>query len=84
VFTDRPFGGNPLAVFPRVMDLATATMQAIARELNLSESSLLDHLDGRDPIALALGAHAGSRPFHLERQSLTLPEHMACKEKPDT
>jgi hypothetical protein len=32
VFTDRPFGGNPLAVFPRVRDLATEAMQAIARE----------------------------------------------------
>lgn len=38
VFTDRPFGGNPLAVFPRVAGLVTATMQAIARELNLSET----------------------------------------------
>ena len=38
VFTDRPFGGNPLAVFPRVAELSTATMQTIARELNLSET----------------------------------------------
>ena len=41
VFTDRPFGGNPLAVFPRVAGLATATMQAIARELNLSETTFV-------------------------------------------
>ena len=38
VFTDHPFGGNPLAVFPQVNALSTNTMQAIARELNLSET----------------------------------------------
>jgi trans-2,3-dihydro-3-hydroxyanthranilate isomerase len=42
VFTDRPFGGNPLAVFPRVAaGLATETMQTIARELNLSETTFV-------------------------------------------
>jgi trans-2,3-dihydro-3-hydroxyanthranilate isomerase len=41
VFTDRAFGGNPLAVFPRVAGLATETMQAIARELNLSETTFV-------------------------------------------
>ncbi|WP_207459665.1 PhzF family phenazine biosynthesis protein [Azospirillum sp. SYSU D00513] len=38
VFTDRLFGGNPLAVFPDGRGLDDATMQAIARELNLSET----------------------------------------------
>lgn len=39
VFTTRRFGGNPLAVFPRVpAGLADADMQAIAREMNLSET----------------------------------------------
>lgn len=38
VFTDRPYGGNPLAVFPDGTSLATDQMQCIARELNLSES----------------------------------------------
>ena len=38
VFTDRPFGGNPLAVFPEPAPLPGETMQAIARELNLSET----------------------------------------------
>ncbi len=32
------FGGNQLAVFPRVEGLDTALMQRIARELNLSET----------------------------------------------
>ena len=35
-FTDRPFGGNPIAVLPEAEDLGEATMQRIAREMNPS------------------------------------------------
>jgi trans-2,3-dihydro-3-hydroxyanthranilate isomerase len=38
VFTDTPLHGNPLAVFPDAEGLNTATMQALAREMNLSET----------------------------------------------
>ena len=38
VFTDRQFGGNPLAVFPEADGLDDTTMQRIAAELNLSET----------------------------------------------
>jgi trans-2,3-dihydro-3-hydroxyanthranilate isomerase len=38
VFTDRPFGGNPLAVFCDQPEIPTDRMQAIACELNLSET----------------------------------------------
>lgn len=38
VFTDRPFGGNPLAVFPDGQGISPDRMQRIARELNLSET----------------------------------------------
>jgi trans-2,3-dihydro-3-hydroxyanthranilate isomerase len=38
VFTDKPFGGNPLAVFPEADHLPEALMPRIARELNLSET----------------------------------------------
>lgn len=38
VFTDRPFGGNQLAVFPDGQGLTAETMQLVARELNLSET----------------------------------------------
>ncbi len=38
VFTDHIFGGNPLAVFPNGVGLETGQMQAVARELNLSET----------------------------------------------
>lgn len=38
VFTDRVFGGNPLAVLPDARGLDSARMQSIAREFNLSET----------------------------------------------
>src|SRR5579871_3634522 len=38
VFTDVALGGNPLAVFLDVPELPAGDMQAIAREMNLSES----------------------------------------------
>ena len=41
VFTDRPYGGNPLAVILDADPLSTGQMQAIAREMNLSETSFV-------------------------------------------
>jgi len=41
VFTDRQFGGNPLAVFPAAAGLDAAEMQAIAGEFNLSETAFV-------------------------------------------
>lgn len=42
VFTNQRFGGNPLAVFMEPpLDLSPATMQAIAKELNLSETTFV-------------------------------------------
>jgi trans-2,3-dihydro-3-hydroxyanthranilate isomerase len=37
VFTDQPFGGNPLAVFPDARGLSAEEMQHIAGEINYSE-----------------------------------------------
>ena len=45
VFTDTPYGGNPLAVFLDGSALATTQMQAIAREMNLSETTFVTPLD---------------------------------------
>jgi len=39
VFTDRQFGGNPLAVFTNGRGIHAERMQAIAKELNLSETT---------------------------------------------
>jgi trans-2,3-dihydro-3-hydroxyanthranilate isomerase len=41
VFTDRLFGGNQLAVFPDGRGLSDRTMQAIAREMNFSETTFV-------------------------------------------
>jgi trans-2,3-dihydro-3-hydroxyanthranilate isomerase len=41
VFTDRLFGGNQLAVFLDGRGLSASTMQAIAKEMNFSESTFI-------------------------------------------
>jgi trans-2,3-dihydro-3-hydroxyanthranilate isomerase len=51
VFTRHPFGGNQLAVFPEAEGLSDAEMQAIALEMNFSESSFV--LPPDDPEAAA-------------------------------
>src|SRR5215470_11989650 len=47
VFTDRQFGGNPLAVVTNAEGLATAQMQSIAAEFNLAETAFV--LPPQDP-----------------------------------
>jgi trans-2,3-dihydro-3-hydroxyanthranilate isomerase len=41
VFTDRPFGGNQLAVLPDARGLDDDTMQAIAKEMNFAETTFV-------------------------------------------
>ncbi|WP_428670568.1 PhzF family phenazine biosynthesis protein [Reyranella sp.] len=41
VFTDRRFGGNPLAVFPDARAMSDADMQSLAAEFNLSETTFV-------------------------------------------
>src|SRR5258708_34923928 len=41
VFTDRRFGGNPLAVFPDAEGLSDGEMQSLAAEFNLSEPTFV-------------------------------------------
>ena len=41
VFTDRPFTGNPLAIFPEAEGLSSEDMQSIAKEMNLSETTFV-------------------------------------------
>jgi trans-2,3-dihydro-3-hydroxyanthranilate isomerase len=41
VFTDKPFGGNQLAVFPHAKGIAEPLLQQIAREFNFSETSFV-------------------------------------------
>lgn len=46
VFAQKPFQGNPLAVFPEAGGLTAQQMQSIAREMNLSETSFVTTVDG--------------------------------------
>ena len=41
VFTQTPLAGNPLAIFPDSRGLNDAQMQALAREMNLSETTFI-------------------------------------------
>jgi trans-2,3-dihydro-3-hydroxyanthranilate isomerase len=51
VFTDRRFGGNPLAVVLNGRGLATQQMQSIATEFNLAETTFV--LPPKDPTHMA-------------------------------
>ncbi len=59
VFTERRFGGNPLAVVLDADDLSDAQMQAIAREFNLSETVFVQ---------------ASERPAHTARMRIFTPK----------
>ncbi len=48
VFTDRLFGGNQLAVFLDGRGLSASAMQAIAKEMNYSESTFILPAEGHD------------------------------------
>jgi trans-2,3-dihydro-3-hydroxyanthranilate isomerase len=41
VFTQTPLAGNPLAIFPDARGLTDTEMQALAREMNLSETTFI-------------------------------------------
>src|SRR5580765_3141739 len=41
VFTQTPLSGNPLAIFPDAGELTDGEMQALAREMNLSETTFI-------------------------------------------
>lgn len=53
VFAEAPFQGNPLAVFPEAGDLTKPQMQAIATEMNLSESAFVTG-SGRDSYSVRI------------------------------
>ena len=41
VFTDQPFGGNPLAIIPDAVNVPETDLQRIAREFNFSETTFV-------------------------------------------
>ena len=62
VFTEVRFGGNPLAVFPEAEGLTDGEMQAIAKEMNLSETTfVLAATEGARAEAAAKGTSVAGR-----------------------
>lgn len=64
VFTDRRFGGNPLAVFTDARGMSDEQMQALAAEMNLSETTFV--LPPDDPAHTArvrIFHRTGEMPF---------------------
>jgi trans-2,3-dihydro-3-hydroxyanthranilate isomerase len=67
VFTDRRFGGNPLAVVLNGRELTTEQMQCIAAEFNLAETTFV--LPPKDP------AHAAEVRIFTPRAELPFAGH---------
>jgi trans-2,3-dihydro-3-hydroxyanthranilate isomerase len=67
VFTDRQFGGNPLAVVLNAGGLSTAQMQSIAGEFNLSETTFV--LPPNDP------AHTAEVRIFMPKAELPFAGH---------
>jgi trans-2,3-dihydro-3-hydroxyanthranilate isomerase len=64
VFTDRPFGGNQLAVLTDARNLEDAAMQAVAREFNFSETVFVcPPVDPRHTARLRIFTPGGELPF---------------------
>jgi trans-2,3-dihydro-3-hydroxyanthranilate isomerase len=63
VFTDRPLTGNALAVFTGADGLAPAAMQAIAREMNLSETVFLSKAREGGHVAARIFTPTHELPF---------------------
>ena len=64
VFTDRPFGGNPLAVFTDARGMTDAQMQSLAAEMNLSETTfVLPPSDPANTARVRIFHRTGEMPF---------------------
>ncbi len=63
VFTDTVFAGNPLAVFIDARGIGDAQMQAIAREMNLSETTFVLPPEGGGDAKVRIFTPATELPF---------------------
>src|SRR6516165_5382167 len=64
VFTERRFGGNPLAVFPDAQGLNDGEMQSLAAEFNLSETTfVLPPADPANTARVRIFARTSEMPF---------------------
>jgi trans-2,3-dihydro-3-hydroxyanthranilate isomerase len=91
VFTDRRFGGNPLAVLPDAAGLSDAQMQVLAREFNYSETTfVLPPEDPRHTARVRIFTPAAEMPFAghpnvgtgyvLASRATSTPEHFTFEE----
>ncbi len=91
VFTDRRFGGNPLAVFPDAAGMTDAQMQAIAAEFNLSETTfVLPPANPHNHARVRIFNRTAEMPFAghpnvgtgyvLARRMGEVPEHLTFEE----
>lgn len=62
VFTEAPFRGNPLAVFPDASALTRSQMQTIASEMNLSETTFVTEAT-RDTYSMRIFTPFEEMPF---------------------
>jgi len=92
VFTDRAFGGNPLAVVLDAEGLSTAQMQAIATEFNYSETTfVLPPVDRANDANVRIFTVRSELPFAghpnvgtafvLAAQAAQTPERLRFEEK---
>jgi trans-2,3-dihydro-3-hydroxyanthranilate isomerase len=63
VFTDKPFGGNQLAVFPDAQGLDDEQMFALAREFNFSETTFVFPPEKGGTRRLRIWTPGGEVPF---------------------
>lgn len=64
VFTDRPFSGNQLAVFPDARSIPERAMQPIAREFNFAETTfVLPAVDARHACRVRIFTPKAELPF---------------------
>ena len=63
VFAEGPFMGNPLAVFPQAAGLGGEEMQAIAREMNLSETTFVTPAEGEGHVRVRIFTPEEELPF---------------------
>jgi trans-2,3-dihydro-3-hydroxyanthranilate isomerase len=63
VFTDTPLQGNQVAVFTDGRDLETETMQALAREMNYSESVFVLPTEADADVRIRIFTPAAEIPF---------------------
>lgn len=63
IFTDKPFGGNQLAVFPDASGLDDEQMSALAREFNFSETTFVFPPENGGTRKLRIWTPGGEVPF---------------------